>query len=251
MRPLRRDNPALCLAAALLLGGCVGTDVGNPPDDRRKVATLSFQTYDAETEVVADPGALTLSDGSQIEHAWLVIESASLVSCDKRTEQTVHGPFVVEVVTGAIGPRPIVFEDVDDTFCDVRVQLEVAKSLPQSAPSHLVGRTVFVAGHTADDVPYTVASDLPRTLSWHGDGLVIDAEENRFVTTFVPTRWLDDIDTRSNSSDNAPVDLSRDSAAVSRFLANLLKSSRIVKDANRDDHISRHEYDRPSARPAR
>lgn len=249
MRRVRR-NSLLCLSTTLFLGGCVGTDVGNPPDDRRTVATLSLRTYDAEAEAAVEPGALRFSDGSDVEQAWLVVESATLVGCDRMSEQTVNGPFVVELVSGAIHPQPIVFEVPEQRFCHVRVQPGVAKTLPEPAPPQLVGKTLFVAGHSADDVRYTMTSEVPRTLSWHGEGLMLDGPDNRFVTTFVPTRWLEDIDPHPQASHEVPVDLSRDPAAASRFLANLLQSSRVVKDIDRDNRISRDEYSHPAARPA-
>lgn len=253
------ESARLHLAPVLVLGlsvSCVGTDVGNPPDDEREVAaTLEFAAYDGPVEDEAElAAALVLEDGSEIDSAWFVVERLAVrpaSDCSQRGERVVGGPFVVDLVQRKVYPNPPVLTREREELCLLKLTLGPVKELPPQAPDRLAGRSFVTSGAAVDGTPYQLATSDSRTLVYAGTSLVAD-DHVRFVATFVPRLWLTGVgfENLPDPPPDMPVDLGRDAASATRFLRNFAATSRVVADRDDDGEVSNEEFDSPAAHPA-
>lgn len=142
-------------ALALILAGCVGTEVGNPQDSE---ASVDFAGYEH-----ADPRALTFESGARIERAWLSVESLELreaSDCDGPETLQVEGPFAVDLVGGQELPEAPTFTRPATSYCKLKLRLRPLAAPIDGAPEALTEASLYVTGETAGGVPFEVRAEL-------------------------------------------------------------------------------------------
>lgn len=219
----------------LALTGCVGTDVGNPPDDRRITATLEFEAF-----VGASPSALVVAEGTTLEEAWLAIDAIHVGygDCDDPQESIITGPFFVELVSRTILPEPPVVATVPTTLCSLKLEV-VPHPAEAGAPEELVDRALYVRGFDGDQ-QFEVESSNTRMLPYVGKvGLQADS---RLVDAFDPSEWVLELNGRHSVTDADP-------ATVNAFWNAMRRGSRIVQDRDTNGEISASEFQTAIALP--
>lgn len=239
-----RLQRACLLFCALGAFACVGTDVGNPPDDdRRVIAKLEFE---AAAPPETSHRGLMLADGTEFTAAWLSIDavrvrsSADGCSADGATER-VEGPFYVDLIGRRVLPEPVIVADEASTICSLQLDFGPAA---EDAPAALVGLSVLVLGTGDEGRPLSLQSSTRRAVPYAGNGFVVgetDAGVERFVNTFDPTHWFRGFDAEE-VTDATP-------SIVNAFFGALRTDSRIVRDTNSDGVVSPDEFSAAVALP--
>lgn len=228
-------SPRSLFIVFIVCSGCVGTDVGNPPDDRRITATLEFEALEFDD----DTAALVTADGTRIDEAWLNVATVRVASgdCESPTETRVEGPFFVEMVSRTVQPEPPVLTTSPRTICAIKLDVSEAGA---DAPPQLRGRSLYVRG--ADEGgDFMLESATSRILPYRSDGLLVE-QDTRFVNAFDPSEWIDALAGKRVLSD-------ADAAVINAFWTTLRRESRIVDDRDANGRISREEFDGPVALP--
>lgn len=267
MRPLMRWCPIFVMAMS-----CVGTDVGNPPDDRRVTGTLEFAAHEdgetgseeegttadaPDTATNAEPGGvkpsgLVTEGGTDVEAVWFSITEITVRDCADDTQRTIEGPWTVDLLDGTVYPdRPVLTESPAE-FCTVRLKLASAAELPEAAPAELSGNTLWLRGATDAGSRLTIASQGQRVLTYDGEDFVVDGEDGatiRFIAAFEPDGWFKEIE--GGTMPDVPVELndSGEMGALSAFWAAFVADSRLVPDLNTNGRVDVSEYDAPVAVP--
>jgi len=260
-------------AAALALGGCTSTGVGNPsvtslqlaivndtaasPTPDADAGSTDAGTADAGTAgagptnddagVSAAAGAAGAPDTDDplpegaIEDAVVVLGEVRFLPCDaaKGSEFVAPGPFVVNLIDKTTTPELPAIDGTPGGYCGIDAPLA-----PARAPAALAGRSVFFDGHRADGTFFLVYADMTATLRlratpgamWHG------AEKPPlFFWALRPRRWLaaselDAADTTPDATHQRAVIIDAD-RHVALFLAirmRLAGVSTLYADANGD-----------------
>jgi hypothetical protein len=171
-------------AFSLLLAlGCESTGVGNP----FRQTSLEMVSSDSVEPDAVDPAA-GLPDGA-LEHAVLVVGRLELEPCEASgSTEVVHGPFVVDLVTGEMEPRIDPIATPEGGFCSMAAFLA-----PAERPASLLGRSIFLSGQREDGVKFLVyaeANIVLRVLAREGESFgATDGE--RLFWAFRPRRWLE------------------------------------------------------------
>lgn len=251
------------LAAALLVS-CVGTDVGNPPDDERTViAALEFATYEPEADEsgsTADSApagessrALIVDGSTDITSLWLSIDSVVVTpaeDCRPESERVIAGPFYVDLLGGEVYPSPPILTEVPEAYCAIRLQLAPAKEVPAEAPAALTGNSLWLEGATEAGTGLSIALDAKRRLNYAAEDFVVDGDDGerlRFITAFEPGGWLDEVDV--SAANPIEIDEMRSAAELAAFWSAFAAGSRVVFDENDDGRVDNDEFQRPVAIP--
>jgi hypothetical protein len=250
----------VAVAAALLLGGCTGTSIGNPPGVTQAQIQLGLQ---------GQAGAQTMSGGFPdggaggaggtggagsggethggmvFDEAWLAFGPTTLLTGGQCGSPDVGapdatGPFAAELVSGKVLPsRPSWSRPSGEAYCELLVKLEGAAPSVPGAPAGLTGATLLVTGHRVDGVPFqarvSVADDLvirPKAGGTFtlGTGLV------GMLLLFDFDDWIDPTKLAAAEVTNGAilVDASHNQAIAEDIENRLPFSTRLYRDDDRD-----------------
>jgi hypothetical protein len=246
-----------------LVVSCVGTDVGNPPDDDRRVTgMLEFAAYQPSTDddsaTASESGrasALVVEGGTDLESVWLSVDEIVVTpanDCRPSAERAIQGPWVVDLLEGRVYPEPPVLTRSPDEFCALRLELAPMKFGPDEAPVGLEGKSFQIVGTTPAGNSLTITSGSRRRLKYDGDEFVVggdDTDEEHFIAAFEPDAWLEDLDVDNQGQSPIGLDDNRSPASIATFWSTFGKNSRIVRDGDRDGAIDGTEYADPVGLP--
>lgn len=240
-------STARILTIVLLAGSCVGTDVGNPPgDDRRITASLEFATY-VPTE--PDPGAIVVNGDIDVEDVWFSVAEILVTpadDCRRPAARTVRGPFVVNLLDGVVYPEPPILADEPGEICEIELTFAPPTDLPDEAPAELDGLAVWVEA-SGPSGAYSIALTKERRLKYDAVQFVIDGDDGaelRFVNAFDPTNWFADL------PGGAGVDDGPGQALAAQFWTAVRQGSRVTRDQNDNRAVERAEFEMPVGVPA-
>ncbi len=238
----------LIAVTALLLSGCVATDVGNP-DDGEFAATVDFVGYEANAEPM--PTGLTLASGVEIDRVVVGFDRFKLrdaEDCEGDSEIDVETFVVSELLEGSDYPElPRIVRDVRQ-FC--RFELEVkkvrAQDQPDGAPDDILDRAVWIEGRLPDGTPFTLETredDKLRLEPTAGDFFELPDGESRLFLAFDLNTWFNGLsfDDVGEEGEDEPIedgvlriDKEVDEDWTKEFRDNLVDSVRLFRDLDGD-----------------
>jgi hypothetical protein len=249
----------LITVTALLLSGCVATDVGNP-DDGEFAATVDFVGYEANGGANAEPmpTGLTLASGVEIDRVVVGFDRFKLrdaEDCEGDSEIDVERYVVSELLEGSDYPElPRIVRDVRQ-FC--RFELEVKKvsalDQPDGAPDEIVDRAVWIEGRLPDGTPFTIETredDKLRLEPTRGEFFELPDGESRLFLAFDLNTWFDGLsfDDVGEEEEDEPVedgvlriDAGVDEDWTKQFRENLVNSARLFRDLDDDGQLDAEE----------
>lgn len=214
------------IAISLLMGGCFGTETGNPPS-----VALGLTARSSDLSVASlEPEAT----GTRVERAWIALADVRAIeglACDHVASSAAVDLAVVDAITNeALGGVPA------GDSCGVRATLVPVADPPSGAPLSLEGRSILVTGVLADGRPFEIASaSQPHVLvqgtpfrTREGDALLIAVD----VATWL--RGLDLAALATEPDGVVRVGPSGPAAARDAFEANLAAGLAIFADADGD-----------------
>lgn len=188
----RRLLTALALALSLV-GGCFGTETGNP--------SLALVAVDAHSSDPARVSVRGTTSAVVIDQAWIAFGAFGLVPEGGCPGTTGEREGAVLGVGDHSEPGAVSFDiPLDDAsrFCGLVAPFApLSGALPAGAPPELAGRTIVLLGHLADGTRVRIVS------AFDGDVMVGDAGGGAFaLSTDEPglfvgldvARWLGDVD---------------------------------------------------------
>lgn len=195
-----RSRAAVCALVVWLslAGGCMGTDVGNPEQDRR--VALELAAWDGE----AMPGALSHHVGDvRIDEAWLTLDGLEVRTfdgCNGRGESLLEGgQLVAELVSGLELPATPVAMPGSAELCRIELTPGAYAGAVDGVPEALRGASVLVRGARGDGTAFTLTVDLrePIPLQARADAgghtrLTLAHNERRLLVAFALGNWFDD-----------------------------------------------------------
>jgi hypothetical protein len=231
---------------AVLLTGCVATDVGNP-DDGEFATTVDFVGYDE-----AAPNALTLASGVELDRVIMGFDRFNLrdaENCAGDSTIDVETFVVSELLEGADYPElPRIVRDVR-RFC--RFELEVKKVIalnrPEGAPEEIEGRAVWIEGRLADGTPFTLSThedDALRLEPTAGDFFELPDGESHLFLAFAMNGWFSGLDFEQfepGADGVIHIDAEVDESWTKAFRANLRESARLFRDLDGDGELDPEE----------
>lgn len=244
-------------AAALAIGGCTSTGVGNPSvtslqlaivDDTADAGNLGSdgqnQGADGGDSAAGAAGAGDVDDSlpeAAIQDAVVVIGEVRFLPCDaaKGTEFVVPGPFVVNLMQKTTTPALPSIDSTPGGYCGIDAPLA-----PATAPAALAGRSLFFDGTRTDGAFFLVYANMTGTLRlravpgamWHGAD-----RAPLFFWALRPRRWL--APPELNGADTSPdathqraviIDADRHAALFLAIRMRLAGASTLYADANGD-----------------
>lgn len=246
--------------AALVLSGCVATDVGNP-DDGEFGTTFDFVGYDddssATMETNANPNSnpmvtgLTLNSGIEIDRVVFGFNRFKLrdaQNCEGDNEIDVEMFVVSELLEGTDYPElPRIVRDVNQ-FCRFELQIKTitANDQPDGAPDDILGRAMFIEGRYADGTPFTIETredDQLRLAPSSDDFFELPDEESRLFLAFDMNSWFDGLDLNQFRMEEGEMELEDDPVFIDKdldedwtkaFRENVSDSARLFRDLDDD-----------------
>lgn len=233
----------LCLVWVLVaLQSCAGTEVGNPADSED--IQLALRGYDG-----AKQGALVLGNGDSVEEAWLLLERVELRRAERcggesgeeeENEDTIQGPFAVELVAGQALPVMPMFKTQSQAFCLVELELgalESDETLPAGAPPELQGASVLLRGVRGDGEPFMVVAAVDASLRIEARDQVFSLTDDNhaLLLGFALNVLLDGArDVRPSPDGIIRIDDDTDPKQREAFERALRESATLFRDHNRD-----------------
>jgi hypothetical protein len=234
---------------ALMIAGCVGTEVGNPQDTSK--VSVDLTAYERQIR-----GALTLANGIEIEQAWLVFEELSLRSAancqeseDDDGEFEIEHAFAVELISGQQFPAIAPFDKQATEYC--RLEMDLADAdlsvLPEGVPAELAEMSILVRGKRDDGTPFTLRDDFNDTFRLDGP-FSLEAGIEPLVVAFALDDWLSPAQLDEAEGD-AQIVIDKDTNAdlLDPFRDSVRRSAALFRDANGDGELQDDERDAPLA----
>ncbi len=231
---MRRVSLAILLLLLIAAPSCVGTDVGNPQQDKADVE-LEFAGY-AETQ----QSALTLESDLQIERAWIVLSQFRFQS---ESECGTDGPFdatepvVVDLLADEPSYEAPIFTKPAGDYCklDLGFTSLEADQLPEGAPSDLAGLSVLVEGQRADGVEFRFEGEFDELFHLNGAVQSFRLEEGRqhLIVGFALNEWINE-SKLDRIEDEAPILINSESNSefLGDFSASVKRSANLFRDEN-------------------
>lgn len=231
-------SAALLILGAWMSAGCTGSHIGNPSAR----LSLSLTGYDGTAN-----GALTLSSGTVVDEAWIVLDRIRLRSsdeCSRRDDSTdVPAPIAAELVGGRMAPGRPELEARATSYCRVELRFhELEAGELVEVPAELGDRSILVRGARADGVAFEIAADFRDSfrLDAEAEPFAVPEGEAGLLVGFAMDEWLDgaaleaaEIGTRDGapfiaitSGDNDPL--------YRGFRDAVRRSARLFRDEDRD-----------------
>ncbi|MEM9191493.1 MAG: hypothetical protein AAGF12_20135 [Myxococcota bacterium] len=172
---------------AALLGGCAGTETGNPS------ATVAVNTRTSDPQVAS----LRVSEGGPVvDQAWVTMETIGLLENANCREPNLTNREPLGTGDHA-GPEPafVVFDAAPAEYCQLRIALAPTGTLPDGAPEELRGRAVVVRGRLADGTPFVVSSELSGEIVIAGaTPFAVNEDRAAMIMAMDVARWFEDVD---------------------------------------------------------
>jgi hypothetical protein len=237
--------------APLVLGACVGTDVGNPP----ATTEIGFEPEVEETRTAT--GALSLPNNFEIDEAWLVVDYVTLRNaddCSRAGDTDSVGPFFVNLAEGGeVYPEPPRLVSVSGGYCEIRIELAPATSIPAEleAPFAIRGKSILIRGTRPDGRNFAISSDRNERIIYEAEDDAIDIEPgaNRLVSVFDTNGWIKLSAFEEVDDESIEVSPRNNTPLYQEFRRNFLNGSRIFRDQDRDGRLDMPERARAVGRP--
>ena len=174
----------LAVASAMaipLIGGCTGSETGNP--SATASLRLGLRSTDPSIATVGDTG-----NAIRVQELWLSIASIAAVPCAAGVDEVAinQDPIGDDLVPGLeVGKLPV------GEYCGLHLVL--APTALSTLPTGIAtgSATVAVYGTRADDVPFAVLSAAPLDLSIPGMAFTV-SEGRSLLLAFDVSAWLRD-----------------------------------------------------------
>ncbi len=222
--------PLIIAICALPLCACVGTEVGNPQD---REVTIEFTAAPLE-----DPRALTLSNGIELDEAWIAVEEVGLresARCEDSERFDDESPFSVELLAGIEAPSAPMLVPEASEFCRLELELETLAEVTGNVPEALQDDSVYLTGRLEDGTPFEVRAEVSETIRL--DGPFTISSNTKFLVAFDVSQWVVPADFDNVVADPDGVlrlDAEVDGAAIERLSDAVQNSGRLVRDINRN-----------------
>jgi hypothetical protein len=221
---------APCVLAVVLMGGCTGSETGNPSVSAS--LSLGLRSTDPSLATVGETG-----DAIRVRELWLSIAGIAAVPC-------ATGAGEVPINQGPIGDDLVPGFDVGNLpageYCGLHVVLAptALSTLPTGVTTGPA--TVAVYGTRADDVPFAVLSAAPLDLSIPGAAFTV-SEGHSLLLAFDVSSWLRDavLDSASVMDGLAVLDGREHPSVTATFEAQL--TATLHDDLNADGHVDADE----------
>jgi hypothetical protein len=254
----------------LLVGGCVGTDVGNPERDDDSITEVRMAALESEPESTSSstqrevysptPRGLQLRSGLEIDEAWITVGSVLMRggdSCVKRNESVVEGPFVIDLLEQRAFPSFPQLDTRSGEFCQVRIVADARRqgTLPDDAPEKLRGASLLVVGRRVDGTPFELVVEDEQELIFVGRDtpIVVETGDNVFFSTFSLATWfeelaLDELDAEQTAEGPVvTIDLERTPPTYNHFLRNFRQSALLYRGRKGEETFEKGAGRRPVA----
>lgn len=220
-----------CFALTALATACSGTDVGNP-------------TVDVDFALLQTAPTLT------VEQAWLAVERVRLRSdaaCSGETEEEYQGPFAVDLLAAG-APRGLAdLEIAAGGYCSFEFKWQAFSSgLPADAPDELAEASVFIAGRTAEDVPFVLRSarDDEFRLDAVAGSFSIDEATAALFVALDTTSLFNGVEFAAGAVDangTLTIDGEQNTALLEAFNINLRAAARLFADQDGNGELDADE----------
>ncbi len=227
------------------LAACTGTDVGNPQTGTANVE-LNFTGYDTTQQ----RNALTLSNGYEIESAWVGLQgfgAKQASNCDANTEVDSDETVVLDLIghtSDYAAPR---FQKTAGDFCrfDLTFHKLGASELPAAAPADLADHSVVVRGRRDDGVEFVVHSDLADSVPLHSPSTTfhLDAGDDYLLVGFALDEWFDAGQIAAiTGEDPIVIDADHHPDLLTNFETAIKTSATLFKDLDGDGNLDANEF---------
>lgn len=213
-----------------LLGGCSGSETGNPSATAR--LRLGLRTTDSSVATVGEVG-----DAIRVQALWLSIATIAAVPCAGGAEQVPinQDPIAADLAPGLdAGKLPV------GEYCGLRLLLAPTALSAQPAGVTAGPATVAVYGTRADAVPFAVLSAAPLDLPIPGAAFNV-REDHTLLLAFDVSAWLRDavLDNATVVDGLALLD-GREHPSVTETFETQLTAT-LHDDLNADGHVDANE----------
>jgi hypothetical protein len=225
----------------LLIGGCAGTETGNPSFN----GSLGYDAYSSQKSVAllarpADDAELV----TVVENAWLVLGDVGFVgqSDCAAGDHAEHVPGLGAGDHAATQAPATQFELEAGRYCGLSVPLKVDSALPSGAPPELAGRSILIKGQTRKGAEFRIASSQARELFLRSDpaGLELNEASGGLLIGFDVASWLGslDLDSATPSADGVLViDEDDNVALLTAFEQRVRAGVALFADRDRDGEL--------------
>lgn len=205
---------------AILLIGCVGTDVGNPQDEPEVDLTVTLET-DFQTQTQA----LT-HEGYTVEIVEATLESIELrKDCDSDLAALTEGPFVLDLLES----QDVAVKNLGaGTYCRASMSFGAAKKPDE--------RWFYVEGTLPNDNEFVIQAVRAETFVFNGrNNFIVDADGASLNLRFDVIGWLKSVDL----PDESPLVISEDSNVplYQQFRQSLKQQAKLFKDNRQNPDI--------------
>jgi hypothetical protein len=226
------------------LGGCAGTETGNPSFDG-KLGYDAYSSAPAQVALLAAPSPASEAAPIRVDSAWLVLGNVSFLGedeCDGKGELGHAKGLGAGDHVGSQAPATP-FELTPAKLCGVKLPIETQTNLPASAPAELSQHSILITG-TRDGVPFRIASAVSADvlLRTAAQDFALDAAHSSVLLGFDVATWLDAIVWSSVDADTSGmliVDPEHNPAQLNAFDARISGGIALFRDANGDGLLDR------------
>jgi hypothetical protein len=223
----------LALALALIVGGCGGTETGNP-----FTAETRLHAHSSEIARVA-----VLADGSEarIDQVWLGAGPIALIGDDCATPVVTTPAPAVDDDHAQPGAQELAYQLTPEPLCAIAVPLVQVATPPVGAPAELAGHSVLVVGvRTSDGAPFRIRTAItgrvymPELVA--GEHFTITEDQPATFLGFDVARWIAggvDLAGATPTAGTIVIEAGTDAARTAAFEANLARGFELYDDPDR------------------
>jgi hypothetical protein len=230
------------LLCCLLLGGCTGTETGNPSLS----GSLGYDAYTTRPSVVAllaapDPGA----DVTVVDSAWLVLGDVGFVAqsdCSQPAEATAHAPGLGAGDHAATQAPATRFDAEVGRYCGVTLPLMAESTIPTGAPAALAGASILIDGQRPGAQRFRIVSTRQSELFLRSNasGFELTDESSGVLIGFDVASWLGTLDwgaAVANAKGVIEVDSAHNPELLAEFERRLGAGIALYVDRDRDGKL--------------
>jgi hypothetical protein len=215
----------LWLALVILLGGCTGTETGNPKPPALELRFTGFSNEFGRVSVGLAGGAL------EVDRAHLRLSKVVLLPCAASGKR-------VEVDVGAVElterpPELVLVETEETQFCGAQVLL--APDASDTSSELAGGRSVLVSGRrAADGVPFSIKSGLELSVELKNTATATPFPSRKLLLGFDLNHWLQGvgIETATPANGAITIDETHLPDSLTTFEAQAARAPAIYDDAD-------------------
>ena len=225
---------------ALALGGCVGTDVGNPGEGAAEVE-LDARGYDSQS----NPGSLTLESGLRIDSAWLSMDGYQFKGgegCENTTD-AIEKPILVDVVSNTTVTETPSFDISVGDYCELDIAfVPWSGDVPDGAPAQMQGLSILVEGARSDGTEFVLRSDADNFIQLAAQNNVFALNEGRepLIVGFAIDEWFNEqtLDIIDAGGSSIEIDAEANTSVLAQFQGDLRRSGRLFRDDDANGMLS-------------